>query len=151
MHLLNSHIALFQSSENPTGGLQTQSYCMIQSYGHQKIRKCKGFITKEFDRFGNHSCNAEMSLNCKSGIVINAISIRKTMFDYISRCNVFVRDIGRDNLFQCFTNLTKKSFENLEKAKNFSSLKFSICLIQRGIIYLMAKHYIDFRAYFKCK
>ena len=74
------------------------------------------------------------------------------MFDYISRCKHFVRDIGRDNLFQDFTNLTKEIFrKSCYTAKSFSSLKFSICLIQRKIVYLMAKQDIDFRACFKCK
>ena len=59
---------------------------------------------------------------------------------------IFVRDIGRDNLFQCFTNLTKEYFfENLDKAKNFSSWKFSICFIQREIIYLIVKQDINFQ------
>ena len=88
----------------------------------------------------------EMSLNCKHEIVINAISIRKKKCLIISRAaSIFVRNIGRDNLFQCFTNLTKDFFF-FDKAKNFSSLKFSSCLIQREIIYCMAKQNIDFRA-----
>ena len=94
----------------------------------------------------------EMSLNCKPGIVINAISIRKTMFDYISRCKHFCssRKVGTI-CFNALLILLKKRFENLDKAKNFSSLNFSICLIQREIIYLLAKQDIDFRACFKCK
>ena len=45
--------------------------------------------------------------------------------------------------------LQKKSFEKLDKAKDFRSLKFSICLNQREIIYLMADKDIDFKAYFQ--
>ena len=38
----------------------------------------------------------------------------------------------------------KKIFENLDKTKNFNSLKFSICLNQREIIYSMDQQNFDF-------
>ena len=82
-----------------------------------------------------------MSLNRKPGIVTNPISIRKQCFITSCATSIFVCDIGRDNLFQGFTHLTK---ENLDKAKDFSSLKFSICLNQREIIHLMDEQDIDF-------
>ena len=65
--------------------------------------------------------------------------------------SIFVRDIGRDICFNALLILQKTFSQNLDKAKNFSSLKFPICLIKREIIYLMAKQDIDFRACFKCK
>ena len=53
----------------------------------------------------------DMSLNCKPGIVTNAISIRKKQcFSTSHAASIFVRDIGSDNLFQGLTNLTKVVF-----------------------------------------
>ena len=76
----------------------------------------------------------EIALNCKPGIVINAISIRKTMFDYISRCKHFLFATSVKIIcFNVLLILQKQVFENFNKAKNFSSLKFSICLIQREL------------------
>ena len=53
----------------------------------------------------------------------------------------------------CFQALPilQKFFENPDKTKNFSSLKFSVCLNEREIIYSMSKQYIDFQDFFKCK
>ena len=74
-----------------------------------------------------------MSLNCKPGIVINAISIRKTMTHLVLQAFLFTTAVGT-NCFNALLFLQKKFFKYLDKAKNFSSLEFSICLIQ---IFLM--------------
>ena len=141
VHILNSHLALFQTSEIRKEDSKPSHVAWI--------RKCKGFITKEFDRFGNHS----LSLNCKPEIIISAISIKKKKNnDYISRCKHFCSrwSVGTICL-NALLILRKKFFENLDKTKNFSKLKVSICLFQREIIYLTTKQDIDLRACFKCK
>ena len=57
---------------------------------------------------------------------------------------MFVTSVGTI-CFKAFLILHLNFFENLDETKNFSSLKFSIRVNQKEIIYIIAKQVIDFR------
>ena len=137
MPILNSHFALFQPSEIQR---RTPNPVMLHEsvVWTKKIRKCKGFITKEFDRFWKPLLKYGNVIKLQTWNCCQCnVHKKKTMFDYILHCKHFCLR----HLFQCYTDHNVFFFKNLDKAKKFSSLKFSICLIQREVIYLMAKRH----------
>ena len=92
----------------------------------------------------------DKSSNFKPGIVINAISIRKTQCLISSHwVSIFVRKSIGGMSSNAALVLHKEIFENLDKTNNFNSLKFSICLNQREILYSMDKENFDCRAWFQ--
>ena len=76
VHILNTHLALFQPPEIREEDSKLNHIAWISSLD---IRKCKRLIIKEFDLFENQCWNMDKSSNFKHWIVISAISIRKTM------------------------------------------------------------------------
>ena len=84
-------------------------------------------------------------------VKIASLELLSMQFPQEKQCraaSIFVLDIGKAICFNALLILQKNFFENHDKAKTFiNRLKFSICLIQREIIYLMAK----LRACFKWK
>ena len=84
MNILSTTVALFEPTEIRIKDSKLDNISWIW-----RIRKCtcKGFITKKFCCFRNQSW--EISSNCKHGIVINAISIRKVLLDHIALSQQF--------------------------------------------------------------
>ena len=87
----------------------------------------------------------DISLNSKPGIISNAISMKNNAWIHLAQQScLFVTSVGTI-CFKAFLILHLKLFENLDKTKNFSSVKFCIWLNQKKIIYIIAKQAIDFR------
>ena len=79
---------------NPKEDSKPSDVAWISSMDKKKSENVEGSSQRNLIVFANHSWNTEMSLNCRPGIVVSAMSIRKKQC-LITSCtaSIFVCDI----------------------------------------------------------